>query len=101
MNSLAFEQLITVALEKSLFAGLFIFTFFFVINENKKREEAQRDLYSKLAESLDKAKDAIVTIENKVERIDNKSSDISQDVTEIKYMISSMESIVRNTISRK
>jgi hypothetical protein len=88
-------QLLTLAIEKGLFAALFVFAFWFILTENKKREESQRDLYLNLSESLDKAKDSIITIEDKVERIDNTSTNVSQDLMEIKFMLNSMDAIIK------
>lgn len=92
-------DLVTLALEKGLFAALFVFAFWFILTENKKREESQRDLYINLSESLDKAKDAITSIEEKIERIDNTQTNISQDLMEVKYMIDSMETIVKSQMT--
>jgi preprotein translocase subunit YajC len=94
-------DILTLALEKGLFAALFVFAFWFILTENKKREESQRDLYISLSESLDKAKDAITSIEGKVERIDNTQSSISQDLLEVKFLVSSMESIVKSQMHNK
>lgn len=92
-------EILTLALEKGLFAALFVFAFSFILTENKKREESQRDLYINLSESLDKAKDAITSIEGKIERIDNTQSNISQDLMKVKYMINSMETIVKSQMN--
>jgi preprotein translocase subunit YajC len=94
-------DILTLALEKGLFAALFVFAFWFILTENKKREESQRDLYISLSESLDKAKDAITSIEGKVERIDNTQSSISQDLLEVKFLVNSMESIVKSQMNNK
>ncbi|PTY93107.1 BhlA/UviB family holin-like peptide [Heyndrickxia sporothermodurans] len=88
-------DLLTLALEKGLFAALFVFAFWFILSENKKREESQRDLYISLSESLEQAKDAITSIEGQIERIDNTQSNISQDLLEVKFLVNSMESILK------
>lgn len=96
-----FTRLLALALEKGLFAALFVFSFWFILTENKKREESQRDLYINLSESLDKAKEAIISIEGKIERIDNSQTNVSQDILEVKYMINSMENIIKTQINSK
>lgn len=95
------EQVLTLALEKGLFAALFVISFWFILTENKKREESQRELYVDLAESLDNAKDAITSIENEIERIGQAQTNISQDLLEVKYMINNMETLVKAQLSNK
>ncbi|MED1125363.1 BhlA/UviB family holin-like peptide [Bacillus atrophaeus] len=92
--------ILTLALEKGLFAALFVFAFWFILTENKKREENQRDLFLSLSDSLDKTKDAVTAIEGKIERIDNNQSNVSQDIMEVKYMINSMETILKSQINK-
>ena len=92
------DAFMTLALEKGLFAALFVFAFIFILKENKKREESQRGLFLDLSDSLEKAKDAILIIENKLERVDNNTTNLTQDFLEIKYMINSMETILKNNI---
>jgi len=94
-------DLLTLALEKGLFAALFVFAFWFILSENKKREESQRDLYLSLSESLEQAKDAITSIEGQIERIDNTQSNISQDLMEVKFLVNSMESILKAQLSSR
>jgi len=94
-------DLLTLALEKGLFAALFVFAFWFILSENKKREESQRDLYLSLSESLEQAKDAITSIEGQIERIDNTQSNISQDLMEVKFLVNSMESILKAQLSNR
>lgn len=94
-------DLLTLALEKGLFAALFVFAFWFILSENKKREESQRDLYISLSESLEQAKDAITSIEGQIERIDNTQSNISQDLLEVKFLVNSMESILKAQLSSR
>ena len=95
-----FTGIMTLALEKGVFAALFVFSFWFILSEGKKREESQRDLYLDLSESMEKTKDAVISIEEKVNRIDNNQTNVSQDIVELKYMISSMETILKSQMLR-
>lgn len=89
-----FEVLLPKALESGFFAVLFLFSFWFIITEYKRREEAQRELFSDLSESLVKTKESVASVEGKIARIDGSQTNITQDLFEIKVMISSMERMI-------
>lgn len=89
-----FIDLVTLASKEGVFLVLFMFSFYFILRENTRREEHQRTLFTGLSSSLEKAKEAITSIEGKIERIDSAQTNISQDLMEVKYMIDNIENII-------
>lgn len=89
-----FIDLVTLASKEGIFVVLFMFSFYFILKESMRREEHQRTLFAGLSSSLEKAKEAITSIEGKIERIDSTQTNISQDLMEVKYMIDNIENII-------
>lgn len=95
---MSIDAILKLALENGLFPALFVFAFWYIISEHKEREKSQRELYTLLAEDVRKINDAIIGIEESTKRSDTNASAISQDVKELKYMISSLETTIKNRI---
>lgn len=91
------------AIDYGLFPVLFVFAFWYIISESKEREKAQRELYEKLSEDVEKISMAATAIEESMKRTDSNVSvstqsinNISQEVTHLKYMITTLETIIKS-----
>ncbi|MGG2085312.1 BhlA/UviB family holin-like peptide [Lysinibacillus pakistanensis] len=92
------STLLSLALENGLFPALFVFAFWYIISEHKEREKSQRELYTLLAEDVEKINDVISGIEETIKRVDTNASVISQDVKDLRYMVSSLETTIKSRI---
>lgn len=96
-----FAELVGLATEKGVFVTLFIFLLLYILSENKKREENQRDLYIKLSRSLDEARDNIKSIEEKIKNIDNSQNNLSKDFMKLQYMLNNIETLLSSQMGFK
>lgn len=94
-------ELVGLATEKGVFVTLFIFLLLYILSENKKREENQRDLYIKLSKSLDEARDNIKSIEEKIKNIDNSQNNLSKDFMKLQYMLNNIETLLSSQMGFK
>lgn len=94
-------ELVGLATEKGVFVTLFIFLLLYILSENKKREENQRDLYIKLSRSLDEARDNIKSIEEKIKNIDNSQNNLSKDFMKLQYMLNNIETLLSSQMGFK
>ena len=93
------------AVDYGLFPVLFVFAFWYIISESKEREKAQRQLYEKLSEDVQKISNAATALEEAMKRTDSNVSastqsinNVSQEVAHLKYMINTLETIIRSYI---
>lgn len=113
------ETVFKFAVEFGLFPVLFIFAFFYIINEAKNREKAQGDLYKSMAGDVKEIKDSILTLENEMKRIDANVSNIAtstsnlsanaskdsgninvlQEISHLKIMVTTMETNIQNKLN--
>lgn len=100
-----FAEIFKFAADYGLFPVLFVFAFWYIISESKARENAQRELYIKMSEDLEVISDAMTAIEEASKRTDANvsnnaqvSTNISQEVIQIKYMINAMETIIKSKL---
>lgn len=96
-----FAELVGLATEKGVFVTLFIFLLLYILSENRKREESQRDLYIKLSRSLDEARDNIKSIEEKIKNIDNSQNNLSKDFMKLQYMLNNIETLLSDRMGFK
>lgn len=82
---------------------LFVFAFWSIISESKSRDQAQRELYQKLSEDVEVISRAMASVEESIRRTDanmsNTSqtmSNVSQEVMEIKYMINTLDAVIKS-----
>lgn len=95
---MSIDAVLKLALENGLFPALFVFAFWYIISEHKEREKSQRELYTLLAEDVRQIADTVSGIEETTKRVDMNTSTISQDVKELKYMVSSLETTIKSRI---
>lgn len=95
---MSIDAVLELALENGLFPALFVFAFWYIISEHKEREKSQRDLYTLLAEDVKQINEAISGIEETTKRVDTNTSTITQDVKELRYMVTSLEATIKSKI---
>ena len=95
---MSIDAILKLALENGLFPALFVFAFWYIISEHKEREKSQRELYTLLAEDVRQIADTVSGIEETTKRVDTNSSTITQDVKELKYMVTSLETTIKSRI---
>lgn len=95
---MSIDAVLKLALENGLWPALFVFAFWYIISEHKEREKSQRELYVLLAEDVKEIADTVSGIEESTKRVDANTSAISQDVKELKYMVSSLETTIKSRI---
>lgn len=95
---MSIDAVLKLALENGLWPALFVFAFWYIISEHKEREKNQRELYVLLAEDVEKISDTVSGIEETTKRVDTNTSTITQDVKELKYMVTSLETTIKSRI---
>ena len=103
MTKMDLQTIFKFVTEHGLMPVLFIIAFYHIITESKNREKAQRELYEKLSEDVEEISKAVSVVEESIKRTDqnvansaNTANDVSKEVTHLKYMISSLETIIKS-----
>lgn len=95
---MSIDELLKAALEYGIFPALFVFAFWYIISEHKERENSQRELYRVLATDVSAISDTISGIEESSSRIDMNTSTITQEMRELRYMVTTLEANIKSKL---